>query len=194
MNLLSEVAWREHARQLLDGAGQGIVSARDLLVIVWQDYPISDAVDFDDLLHIERDDGGDSEMAAVLDVCHVAVVASTDFPEAEPDLDETAEDQPVTWMEAHGLEDGRQLMIPGEAGTLPTLSFWLRRSTDQRLGVVSFVLEANRQVTEISFRRSKACMETYDTTKRCDGLPGGCECVLRKRERRGVVRLRCRCQ
>src|SRR5437868_6270014 len=77
----------------------------------------------------------------------------------EPDLDETAEDQPVTWMEAHGLGDGRQLMIPGEAGTLPTLSFWLRRSTDQRLGVVSFVLGANRQVTEISFRRSKACME-----------------------------------
>src|SRR5690242_9564395 len=145
MNLLSEVAWREYARQFHDGVGQGIVSARDLLALVWHSGFISDAVDLDDLLHIERDDGGDSEMAAVLDVCHVAVVASTDFPEAEPDLDETAEDQPVTWMEAHDLGDGRQLMIPGEAGGLPTLSFWLRRSTDRRLGVVSFVPGANRR-------------------------------------------------
>jgi hypothetical protein len=194
MNLLSRVAWREYAPQLHDGVGQGVVSARDLLVVLWGNDPLSDAVDFPDLLHIERDDGGDSEMAAVLDVCHVAVLAATEFPEAEADFDEPAEDQHATWMEAHDLGDGRQLMIPGEAGGLPTLSFWHTRSTDQRLGVASFVVGANLQVTDVFFRRSKACMETYDATKRCDGVPGGCQCVLRKRERRGVVRLRCRCR
>jgi hypothetical protein len=193
MNLLSVVDWREYRRELHGGSGLGPVPAPVLIDVLSRRRLLADEIDLFDLGHLAREPDGDSEMAALLNQCHVAVIADTGFPQAVPDLDEPGEVQADIWMEAHSLQDGRQLMIPGDSGRLPNVSFWRTRLTDQRLGVVSFVVGADRQVARALFRRNKACLETYDTTDHCGGTPGGCQCELRRRERNGVVRLRCVC-
>lgn len=193
MNLLSEVGWHEYAHELHGGTGQGPVSAVELIGMLSRDGLVADAVDLLDLGHLAREPDGDSEMAALLNECHVAVITAAGFPRAVPDIDELGEVQAGVWMEAHSLQDGRRLMIPGDNDPLPNISFWRKRFTDQRLGVVSFLVGADRLITGALSRRSKACLETYDTTNHCGGTAGGCRCELRRRERNGVVRLRCVC-
>ena len=172
MNLLSAINWRAVTYEqpsLVSGAS---VSALEVLEGL-RDQRLIDL----DIRDLHEDPTG-ATLLELLKQCVLAVSEDADHWSEVTEPAVPIERRPRTWLEAHGLGDGRWLVIPGERMEIPTFSFWNRDPIDGRPTVVSFVADQEQRISGVLFQRHKHCQEEFDRTGICVDIPGGCACEL----------------